>query len=702
MKVLKKKTKKNLRKKFINKIKKYINKTLKSKYVDSIKSFILKYIYILYLAIPFIAIDFITRLFGHDINFYEIYKLSPNLFTLSWIILFTGITLSFKKKIGKKIYIITNILFLIVFLINNVYYSMTKTFFDFNLLESASEGSPYIMDTILNCNPLVYIAFIFIVILSSFGCKKIPYKTKNNYQVLIGTIIVFLFLHTITPYTLGKANSELTWSSWKNPRNIYISFNDNNKSMKVSGIYEYTARNFYITFLKTEKEENSEDIEFLDLGFANYGEYKNKYTSLFKDKNLIFIQLEGMDNWILNKENTPTLYSMQQNSFNFTNHYSYYNGGGSTFNSEFAVNTGFITPLSYTQNAYTFNKNSFPYSMANLFKSKGYSINAFHMNTGEYYSRTANYKNWGYDNYYGLIDIEEYTDESYMLDRELILNKQFNELLFPEDTNFVNYIITYSGHLPFTNTKGVCKLLTIEDKIKELNLLDKYNEGLVKLTYKKEPKEDNPLETNIVLTLKEKFIDKEEETTHKIIVNEMTEEECVIRQNQETDYMVELLLENLEQRNLLDNTVIVVFSDHYLYTLEDKTILERYKETDNNLINQTPFFIWSKDMKKTTIKEPTSQLNILPTVLNLFGINYNPNNYIGEDALNPKYDGIVFFSDYSWYDGNVYVEGGEVTNNKKISYEKLEEKNYYISNITKKNDLALKYNYFKKAKEKTD
>ena len=111
----------------------------------------------------------------------------------------------------------------------------------------------------------------------------------------------------------------------------------------------------------------------------------------------------------------------RNNSFNFTNHYSYYNGGGSTFNSEFAVNTGFITPLSYTQNAYTFNRNSFPYSMANLFKKEGYAVNAFHMNTGEYYSRTSKYRNWGYNNYYGLIDIDEYNDNSYMLDRTIFL-----------------------------------------------------------------------------------------------------------------------------------------------------------------------------------------------------------------------------------------------------------------------------------------
>ena len=182
----------------------------------------------------------------------------------------------------------------------------------------------------------------------------------------------------------------------------------------------------------------------------------------------------------------------------------------------------------------------------------------------------------------------------------------------------------------------------------------------------------------------------------------MTEEECIRRQAKETDYMMELLLQNLEEKNLLDNTVIVAFSDHYLYTVEDKTILDKYKETSNNLINKTPFFIWSKDTKKNNINKVTSQLNILPTVLNLWGVDYNPNNYIGRDALDNNYDGIVFFSDYSWYDGNVYVENAEVINNKNISNDKLEEKNYYVSNITKKNDLTLKFNYFKYIKKNNE
>ena len=59
--------------------------------------------------------------------------------------------------------------------------------------------------------------------------------------------------------------------------------------------------------------------------------------------------------------------------------------------------------------------------------------------------------------------------------------------------------------------------------------------------------------------------------------------------------MMKLLLENLEEKNLTDNTILIVFTDHYLYTIEDKTILDKNKNTSNNLINKTPFFIYNKN-----------------------------------------------------------------------------------------------------------
>ena len=620
-----------------------------NKYWKIVKAFIIKNKVVFLLALPFILIDLITRLMGHNIKFFSVYRLVPNLFTLTWVMLFLGICLSFKDKIGKIIYSFFAFFSLSMFLLQNVYFSMTKNYFSFTLLESASEGKAYILDTILNCNKLVYVFFLLILGLFIFCIKKYPKNKKFNKYILINISVIFLILHLITPLFLGRANTTLVWSTWKNPKNVYNLYNDSNKSMRVSGIYEYTFRNFYVSFLRKEKTNEEELRELEEIYSKEVTKSKNSYTNKYKGKNIIFLQLEGIDNWLLNKNDTPTLYSMLNNSISFKNHYSFYTGGGSTFNSEFAVNTGFIVPLSYNRNSYSFNKNSFPYSMPRLFKEQGYSVNAFHMNTGEFYSRTINYKNWGYDNYYGLIDMYKFDDSSYELDRTMFANPEYVDLMFPEDTNFVDYIITYSTHMPFNNSKGVCKML--------------YNL-------------DN--------------IDKEVE------FSQMSEEECARRQTKETDYMVSLLLQELKTRGLYDNTVIVVFSDHYLYTLEDQSILSKYKNTKNNLINKTPFFIWSSKGERKDINQVTSQLNILPTVFNLMGIDYNPNYYIGVDALGKNYSGIVFFSDYSWYDGNVYAVDGEVKNNKKISKASLIAKNEKINELARKNDLTLKYNYFKK------
>lgn len=612
---------------------------------EIVKAFIKKYCYIFLLALPFILIDIFTR---YKVEFYGLLKPVPNIFTLLWISLILCICLFSKKKIGKIIYILFFILSLALYLVNNIYYSMTGVFFDFSMVLLASEGSEYLLDAIKNCDLSVYLFLIPIFITFVLAIKVYPKEEHKSYKGIIVTIFIFILLHSVTPVFLGKANEELTWSTWRNPRNIYNSFNDNNKAIKVSGLYEYTVRNFYITFLKSDEGANQKDLDFLKEEYSKEKEVnKNKYTGKYKDNNLIIVQLEGLDSWLINKNDTPTLYNMMKNSINFTNHYSYYNGGGSTFNSEFAVNTGFITPLSYTQNAYTFNKNSFPYSLAHLFKEQGYTVNVFHMNTKEYYSRGTNYKNWGYDNYYGLVDQNTYKDNSYYLDRELLLNEEFKEKMFGSE-KFVDYIITYTNHMPFSPEKGNCKML--------LDLDSKENEN---------------------------------------VSYDLTEEDCARRQAKETDYMMELLVKELKERELFDKTTIVVLTDHYLYTLSDKSILDKYKNTSNNLINHTPFFIYTNNKDKKTIKTVTSQLNVLPTVLNLFGIDYNPNHYIGQDALNNNYRKLVFFSDYSWYDGNVYVDGGVVTNNKYINQNALEEKNYNVNYLIKKNDLTLKYNYFK-------
>lgn len=617
---------------------------------------------IIFLAIPFIMMDAVLRVLGRNINYFQVRMVFSNiLFDCIWILLFVLISLNLSKRVGRILYGIFFAVFFIVFLTNCIYYSYTGFFFSFNLILMAGEGSDYILDTILNTSPVIFIICAVILAVAVFIIIKFPKSEKNNLRMVLGISVLFVLLHICTPMVLGNANDYLAWDNWRNPRNVYENFNDSNKNMKICGLYEYTVRDFYMTFLKSEEKEDDGELEFLKDIYSDLNEHKaNEYTGIFEGKNVIMLQLEGIDSWLLNAEDMPNLYGLMNNSIVFDNHYSYYNGGGSTFNSELAVNTGFITPISYVRNAYSFNTNLFNHSLANLLKAEGYSVNAFHMNTGEYYSRRINYLNWGYDNYYGLLDENNYSDLSYELDRELILDEDFYDRMFNCDVPFMHYIITYTPHTPFTTASGIGKFLA--EKV--------YTDG---------------------------------------DISDLSEEESARLFAGETDYFVGLLMEALEESGHIEDTIIVAYADHYLYTLNDKTILDKYKETNSNLINHTPFFIWSNDI--SDIKEEgdiqrdgtaihyiktNSQIDILPTVLNMLGIKFYDEYYIGSDILDNKYDGFAFFSDYSWYDGNVYVENGEAVKGESIQTDIVNEKNTHINELIQKNDLTLKYDFFRR------
>ena len=618
---------------------KYLNKQFKKllKFIKSNKYYILMFI-------SLYILDLSLRIYyNQTINYYHWYYLVPNLFSINWLILILCLTKNLPNKIGKTIYLIFYIFELIMFLVHAVYFSYFNTFFDYSVLSVAGEGADYFDSVIPNIKYWVIIAIIISIILTIKGLKNIKHVKKVKVMNIFIIITAFIAIEITLPVFLGKKNKEVEWDDWRNARTIYTSFNDNNKSMMVSGMFEYNTRNFLINYLVdksalTKEEQDVLEDNFKDMKLAS----SNKYTGIFKGKNLILVQLESIDEFLLNKNIMPELYRISRNSINFTNHYSFTSGGGSTFNSEFMVNTGYSSAYNYNQSAYVFSKNAYPYSLPNLFKKEGYTVNAFHMNSAEYYSRGVNYKSFGYDSYNGLKDLNVYDNYEYWKDTELINNETFNAKLFNTEKPFVDYIITYSAHMPYKTTKGTCPLLTDA-------------QGL-------------------------------------------TEEECLRIQAKETDDFIKLLIQNLKDKELIDNTVVVLFSDHYIYTLENKSLLDKYKETSNNLINHTPFMIYDNGHTKATIKVVNSQLDILPTILNLFGIEYYPNNYIGRDILDNKFDPLVFFSDGSWYNGSTYVTNGEDITGKNISTQKLEKYNLIVKRKMLLNDAIIKSDYFDKQK----
>lgn len=642
---------KNKLNKVVRKIKNINYKVELKKLIKYIKNFIIKNKSYIFIFFSLYILDISTRYMTNSIGFVDYLERIPNLFSFLWIFLIIFLIKNLKNIYGKLLYGLFYGFSLIMFLIHNVYYIYFKVFFDFSALSATSEGSSYLLETLKDISLWMYLVIILSLILMGLSYKNFNKNRKNKFKYLFITVIAFFVFHALLPLSFGEATTDLKWNAWSNKRNIYNNFNDNNKSMQLVGMFEYNIRNLYVNYFRSSDDSNEESLIFLDNIFKNDEVYTDKYTGIFEGKNLILVQLESIDSFLTTEEIMPNLYNLKKNSLNFVNHYSFVNGGGSTFNSEFMVNTGYATPYTFNQNAYTFSKNSFNYSLPNLFKTVGYTVNAFHMNDSEYYSRGVNYRNFGYDSYNGLKDLGTYNDKSYQLDTELILNEEFNSKIFnvenPLNSNFVSYIITYSAHLPFQKNSGVCSMLLTEDE--------------------KNNPDYNPSELD-----------------------------CLKIQAKETDNMIGLLVDNLKEKGLYDNTVLVFFADHYTYTLTDKTILDIYKDTETNLINRTDFFIWSSNISYTEVNKATSQLNILPTVLNLFNLYQHPSYYVGSNALADNYSGLVFFGDYSWYDGKRYVNAnGEIVKGLKATDDYINSMSTKINELIKKNDAVLKTNYFK-------
>ena len=189
-----------------------------------IKNFVNKYKHVIIMTMSFLILDMSLRFFTKDINFYGIYKLAPNLFSVSWILLMVGFSILFKRKVSKILYIISFSICLIMFLVHSVYFSYFKNFFDFSSLEFAGEAGAYLVDAI-KASPLwVYITTVTSITLAYLSIRFIPNKKKKfNYKLLILVIIVFLTAHHFIPNSLGKAVT--SWDAWRKPRNVYNSFN---------------------------------------------------------------------------------------------------------------------------------------------------------------------------------------------------------------------------------------------------------------------------------------------------------------------------------------------------------------------------------------------------------------------------------------------------------------------------------------------
>jgi len=357
---------------------------------------------------------------------------------------------------------------------------------------------------------------------------------------------------------------------------------------------EYNA--LEIDFDKLIEEENDEVIRDMHTYFSKQeASNKNEYTGMFQGKNLIVFVAEAFSQLAIDKELTPTLYKLYEQGFQFDNFYTPL-FPVSTADGEYMTDTSLI-PKEGVWSLAKLKGNYMPYSYANVFKNLGYTNHAYHNNTATYYKRDVYLKAMGYDSFKACgrgLDINcKIWPQS---DVEMI-NATVSDYL--QDEHFLAYYMTVSGHLEYTRN-GNMMVTKNWNLVKDLNYSDKAKSYLAA--------------------------------------------------NIELDRAVAKLIEELEKAGRLEDTVIAISGDHYPYglTLDEVNELSSYERDADFEIHHMPFLVWNSEMEDSVkVEKYGSSLDVLPTILNLFGVEYDSRVLMGRDLLSDS-PGLVIFSNRSF------------------------------------------------------
>lgn len=393
---------------------------------------------------------------------------------------------------------------------------------------------------------------------------------------------------------------------------------------------------------------NKELIEVNNYYKNEKGTLMNEYTGYYKGKNLIFIVAESFNQIAVSKKLTPTLYKLTNESFVFENFYTPLNL--STIGGEFQALNGQFADNSYLISKWRKAVMSTPYGLGNVFNNLNYQTYAFH--NGEYYfqERDDYLKIFGFNNYIGCGNgMEKLMDCIPWPRSDLKMIKATTPKYISTSTSpFMTYFMTNSGHFPY-DTTGV--------------MFREYREQVQNLPY------SGPVKAYIASQI-------------------------------DLDLALKQLIDDLTLAQKLDDTVIVLVADHYPYDLSIQEIneLSSYTRDDKIEINRSNLIIWNSKTPITKITKVGGQLDVIPTVYNLFGIPYDSRLFAGKDILSTE-PGLVFFSNRSWVsDLGKYVSTTNIftpINNASVDADYVQRTNNIVANRINLSKLILKYDYYR-------
>lgn len=425
----------------------------------------------------------------------------------------------------------------------------------------------------------------------NFSTDNSVYSVKNLYNKQNSPLLI---CEKFGMFTTMRLDLQRTLLNKKDDSLMAIS--GDFKQIEKEKIYEYNMLD--IDWNKYISEENNNTIKTMHEYFSVQNPtQKNEYTGMFEGKNIVVFVAEAFNEVAIDEKLTPTLYKMYSEGFQFDNFYTPL-FPVSTADGEYISDTSLI-PKEGVWSLSKVEGNYMPYSYANVFKSLGYTTHAYHDHSATYYDRDSYIRGMGYDSYLARgTGLEKRMDCSHWPNSDLdMINVTVDDYI--NDDKFLAYYMTVSGHLEY-NTGG--------------NYIANKNWDLVKdLPYSSKAK-------------------------------------CYMATQIELDKAVEALIAKLDAAGKLENTVIVISGDHYPYglTLDELNELSDYEKDDNFEKHRMALLVWSGCMKQPVkVEKVASSLDILPTILNLFGIKFDSRLLMGNDILSNT-EGLVIFSNRSF------------------------------------------------------
>lgn len=549
------------------------------------------------------------------------------LFSIPIAIVLNLITSVFKPKVNKIITYIITIALIIIFGAQIVYYSMYEAIISFFSMMHGGQVTEFmevIIDVVLRNWYGILLFIIPLIILIILSKKKVITFEKNSIKQIAIKITSVLIIQLIALLCVNFINTDDMYSNKNLYYNIHVPKVTANRmgllttmrldlqrfifgfeeklSVQTNAIPKEEEKDSYnITYIDFDKliknEEDNTIKEMHEYFSSQEASKKNKYTGMFKDKNLIVLVGESFSSLAIREDLTPNLYKLYKEGFQFDNFYTPI-FPVSTADGEYITDTSLI-PKEGVWSFLRVAGNYMPYSYANVFEKQGYSSNAYHNHTATYYERDKYIETMGYNSYLAVgtgledrMDTSNWPNSDYEMVKTTVDDYINNE-------KFMAYYMTVSGHMNYTKI-GNMMVYRNWDQVKDLPYSNKAKGYLAA--------------------------------------------------NIELDKAVGELLSRLEQAGKLEDTVIVISGDHYPYglTLGEINELSTFERDDKFEKFRMPFLIWSGSMKEPIkVEKIGSSLDVLPTVLNLFGAEFDSRLLMGRDILSDS-DPIVIFSDRSF------------------------------------------------------